>query len=99
MLPLNSSPRFSARSQTKQDGLSSGSWRSVDCEAPCPWNTATRRHDRWPLRSEHFVIVPLSLILRRAALEDFLVSAATDPALRTRPATMSKADRRMGNVG
>src|SRR5256885_1120653 len=67
MLPWNSSPRFSARSQTFPEGRSSGSVRSADCAALWPWNTATRLHDVLPPRSLHCFIVPLSLTLRRAA--------------------------------
>src|SRR5262245_38224963 len=42
MLPLNSSPRFSARSQISPDGLVSGSLRSEDFGALWPENAATR---------------------------------------------------------
>src|SRR4051812_41705510 len=108
MLPWNSSPRFSARSQTSPDGRSSGSTRSADVAALWPWNTATRLHDFLPPRSEHCFIVPLSLTLRRAdalaGLPGLEGAAAADPdppappgpvELTTRPTTMSRAVRRM----
>src|SRR5689334_4565136 len=82
------------------DGRSSGSARRVAGLALWPWNTAIRRQLALPLRSLHCRIVPLSLMLRRAAAlgrgsADAVLEppeAATDAA-----AARNRANRRIGS--
>src|SRR4051812_28078151 len=101
MLPLNSSPRFSAKIQMSPEGRSSGSLRRVAGLALWPWNTATRRQLVLPLRSLHCRIVPLSLMLRRAAALAGRESADAVPeppeAATDAAAARNRANRRMGS--
>src|SRR5665647_2350413 len=103
MLTRTSSARFSARTQTSPEGLTSSSLRSVEREALWPWKTATRLHFLLPPTVEHCLVVPLSeddflrlvVVLfeseRAAALAFGAASAQPLPEATTRHAATSGA--------